>query len=76
MSVTGVHCCNLVREKNLICMWASPLLSYCDPVSVRGGETFSRGDLQKHKALFLFSRHTPSLTCALRFTLRTKAEPA
>lgn len=53
-------------------MWAPPLLSYCNPVSVHGGETFSRGELQKHKGLFLFSLHTPSLTCAHRFTLRTK----
>lgn len=57
-------------------MWAPPLLSYCNPVSVRGGETFSRGELQKHKGLFLFSLHTPSLTCAHHFTLRTKAELA
>lgn len=77
MSVTAVHCCNLVREKKkLICMWAPPLLSYCNPVSVRGRETFSRGELQKHKGLFLFSLHTPSLTCAHHFTLRTKAELA
>ena len=57
-------------------MWAPPLLSYCNPVSVRGGETFSRGKLQKHKGLFLSSLHTPSLTCAHHFTLRTKAELA
>ena len=57
-------------------MWAPPLLSYCNPVSVRGGETFSRGELQKHKGLVLSSLHTPSLTCAHHFTLRTKAELA
>lgn len=57
-------------------MWAPPLLSYCNPVSVLGGETFSRGELQKHKGLFLSSLHTPSLTCAHHFTLRTKAELA
>lgn len=45
-------------------MWAPPLLSYCNPVSVRGGETFSRGELQKHKGLFLFSLHSIFNLCS------------
>lgn len=82
MSVTAVYCCKLVREK-IICMWVPQLLSYYNPVSVHGGETFSRGK-DKHKRpffAFIFSpqlppSHATSLTCAHHCTLRTKAKLA
>lgn len=80
MSVPAVHCCKLVREK-IICMWAPQLLSYCNPVSVRAGGTFSRDELQNKKSIFFispttaaFSSHAAALTCAHQFSLRTKAK--
>lgn len=40
MSVTAVYCCKPVSGK--ICMWAPGLLSYCDPIPVRGGGMLKR----------------------------------
>lgn len=53
MSVTAVHCCKLL-EKPYDPHVAPQLLSYCNPVSVRGGETFSRGEYRNIKGLFCF----------------------
>lgn len=80
MSVPAVHCCKLVREK-IICMWAPQLLSYCNPVSVRGGEHSQEMNCRTRKAFSLsppttaaFSSHAAALTCAHQFSLRTKAK--
>lgn len=74
MSVTAVHCCKLVREK-IICMWAPQLPSYCDPVSVRGGERPHKVTYRNTNGLVsLSSLVTCFITCCI-FNLCSSVSP-
>lgn len=64
-------------------MWAPQVLSYCNPVSVHGGETFSRGEYRNKRPFFAFvfslqlpPSHATSLPRARHLTLSTKAKLA